>query len=101
MERDQALEGALGGLAVELVHLKERLGELRLNVEGFNVQLGLLRTTELHTLESGLRLELGQQAAEIKLLRYQMGRTTAVWSLISGGVSSAIVAAVMALLLRH
>lgn len=89
-QRDELVEEQLRGI-------RETLGELKTSLSVVSTNLDAVRMAEL----SGIRADLAKQDAEIKLLRYQMGRTTAVWSLVSGGVASAIVAAVMALLLHR
>jgi hypothetical protein len=89
-ERDALVEEQLRGI-------RETLGELKASLATVSINLDGVRIAEL----AEVRGELAKHDAELKLLRYQMGRTSAVWSLISGAVASAIVAAVMALLLKH
>jgi hypothetical protein len=89
-QRDELVEEQLRGI-------RETLGELKASLSVVSTNLDAVRMAEL----SGIRADLAKQDAEIKLLRYQMGRTTAVWSLVSGGVASAIVAAVMTLVLHR
>lgn len=48
-----------------------------------------------------LTVQLVTQEGDLKMLRYQMGRTTAIWSLISGAVASTIVGAILALIMKH
>lgn len=81
----------------QLKSINEKLGELRAGVVEMRSHLDVVRMSEV----SSIRGELAKHEAELKLLRYQMGRTSGLWSLIGGGVASAIVAAVMAILLRH
>ncbi len=88
-ERDALVEEQLRGIRETLVRLETTLTVVSLNLDS-------VRIAEL----ASVRAEIAKHDAELKLLRYQMGRTTAVWSLISGGVASAIVASVMAFVLR-
>lgn len=81
----------------QLRAIRETLGELKADLATVSNTLDSVRIAEL----AGLRAEIAAHDADLKLLRYQMGRTTAVWSLVSGGVASAIVAAVMALVLHR
>lgn len=107
-QRDELVEEQLRGI-------KEALGELKASVALVSANLDAVRIAELSSIRSNVNdvriayqaelakrdSEIARHDSEIKLLRYQMGRTSAVWSLVSGGVASAIVAAVMALVLRH
>lgn len=92
----------------ELEHIRETTNRLEAMIATHGAFLDRVRVTELASIRANLsdatsqltnRIALAE--SDLKLLRYQMSRTTAAWSLISGGVASAIVAAVMALLLRH
>lgn len=89
-QRDELVEEQLRGIRETLVDLKASLAVVSNNLDA-------VRMADL----SGVRGDLAKHDAELKLLRYQMGRTTAVWSLVSSGIASAIVAAVMALVLHR
>lgn len=100
-QRDELIE-------VELRQIRDRLDELKSSLSTVSTNLDGVRIAELasiranvNDLRTALTNELAKHEAELKLLRYQMGRTSAVWSLVSGGVGSALVAALMALLLHH
>lgn len=100
-ERDELVKEQLKSIKEDLVELKAALAQVSTNLDAVRIaELASIRANA-NDLRSNLTSELAKHDAELKLLRYQMGRTTAVWSLVSGGVSSAIVAAVMALVLRH
>lgn len=100
-QRDALIEEQLRNIRDDLGELKTALATVSSNLDAVRIaELASIRANA-NDLRSGLTSELAKHDAEIKLLRYQMGRTSAVWSLVSGGVASAIVAAVMALLLRH
>lgn len=81
----------------QLRAIRETLGELKADLATVSTTLDSVRIAEL----ASLRAQIAAHDADLQLLRYQMGRTTAVWSLVSGGVASAIVAAVMALVMRR
>lgn len=92
----------------QLRNIRDSLGELKASVATVSVNLDAVRIAELSSiranandLRSALTSELAKHDAELKLLRYQMGRTSAMWGLISSGVTAAIVAGVMALLMKH
>lgn len=92
----------------ELEHIHDTIARLESVIATLSANLDAVRVAELAAIRANLadiaaRLtaQLAGQDSEIKLLRYQMGRTTAVWSLVSSGVASAIVAGVMALVMRH
>lgn len=95
-------------IAEQLRNIRDDLSELKAALSTVSTNLDSVRIAELasiranaNDLRTGLTSELAKHDAELKLLRYQMGRTSAVWSLVSGGVASAIVAAIMALIMRH
>lgn len=101
VQRDELVEEQLRGI-------REDLGELKSSLQLVSANLDSVRIAELASIRANIndlrianQAELGRHDAEIKLLRYQMGRTTAVWSLVGSGVASAVVAAVMALVMRH
>lgn len=89
-QRDELVEEQLRGIRETLAELKKALAVV-------SELLDAVRVAELTVVRS----VLAKHDAELILLRYQMGRTTAMWALVSSGVSSAIVAAVMALVMRH
>jgi hypothetical protein len=101
VQRDELVEEQLRGI-------REDLGELKSSLQLVSANLDSVRIAELASIRANIndlrianQAELGRHDAELKLLRYQMGRTTAVWSLVSSGVASAVVAAVMALVMRR
>lgn len=92
----------------QLRGIKEGQTRLEAAVIGLTGKIDEVRTAELdkikgqaNTVEASLRAELAKQAADLQLLRYQMGRTAAVWSMITGLVVTAIGGGLMALLMRH
>lgn len=92
----------------ELEHIRETTNRLEGMITTFGAQLDRVRVVDLATIRTNLTDitaqltgKLAAAESDLKLLRYQMGRTTAAWSLVSSGVASAVVAAVMAILLRH
>lgn len=99
-QRDKLVQEQLRGI-------REDLGDLKSSVAILAANLDAVRTAELQAIRTNvtdLRLanqsELAKQDAEIKLLRYQMGRTAAWWALVSGAVMTAIVGAIMALVMQ-
>lgn len=92
----------------ELEHIRETITRLETAVIAQASNLDTVRIAELSAIRANLNdvsekltARISGQDAELKLLRYQQGRTAATWSLVSSGVASAIVAAVMALLLHR
>lgn len=92
----------------QLQSIRDTLDELKSSLAIVSVNLDSVRIAELAAIRAnvsdlrvGLTSELAKHDAELKLLRYQMGRTSAVWALVSGVVTSTIVAAIMAMILRH
>lgn len=92
----------------ELEHIRDTITRLESAIITQGANLDTVRVAELAAIRANLSDVTAQltskitaQDAEVRLLRYQIGRTTATWSLISGGVASAIVAAVMTALLHH
>lgn len=92
----------------QLRHIRDSLGELKASLIVVSTNLDAVRIAELaairanvNDLRTALTSDLAKHDAELKLLRYQMGRTSAMWSLVSSGVASAIVAAVMALIMHR
>lgn len=100
-QRDALIEEQLRNIRDDLAELKTALATVSSNLDAVRIaELASIRANA-NDLRSGLTSELAKHDAEIKLLRYQMGRTSALWSLVSGGVASAIVAAIMALIMHH
>lgn len=118
-QRDELVEEQLRGIRETLSELKTSLATVVSNLDSVRIaELSAIRTSlsdvavrltaQLATELSAIRINfsnnadrLAAQDSEIKLLRYQMGRTTAVWSLVSSGVMSTIVAAVMAVVMHR
>lgn len=91
----------------ELEHIQETIARLEQLIATLSANLDAVRMAELASIRANLadtatRLtaELARQESELKLLRYQMGRTNAVWGLIVTPITAAIVAGVMQLLMR-
>jgi hypothetical protein len=93
---------------LELQHIRGTVARLESVIAMLSANLDAVRVADLSGIRNNIATEVARLTAqlaagdaEIKLLRYQIGRTTAIWSLISGGVASAIVAAVMALVMHR
>lgn len=91
----------------ELVHLKEGQERIEAVLATLSATVDSVRVAELAAIRSNqndLRAahaaKLAEHESELKLLRYQMGRSTLVWGVISGAVSSGVIAAVLRLVLR-
>lgn len=92
----------------ELEHIHATISRLEGTITTLSANLDAVRVAELSAIRSNLsdiaaRLtaELARQDSEVKLLRYQMGRSNAMWGLIITPITAAIVAGAMALIMRH
>lgn len=99
--RDELVEEQLRGIKEDLGDLKSSLLIVSNNLDAVRISEMAALRANLSDLRSAMAAELATHAAELKLLRYQMGRTSAAWGLISSVVASTLVAGVMALLMQH
>lgn len=100
-ERNELVLKELEHIHGTIARLESTIATLSANLDAVRVaELAAIRTN-LSDLAARLTADIARQDSELKLLRYQQGRSNAMWGLIITPVTAALVAAAMALLLRH
>jgi polyhydroxyalkanoate synthesis regulator phasin len=89
-ERDELVQEQLRGITSTLDRLERHLATV-------TSDLGAVRLGEM----SEITARMAKLEGDVQLLRYQMGRSGAMWGLIVTPIAAAIVSGVMALLLHH
>ena len=108
-ERSRPIDDERNALVLkELEHIHATIARLEGAMGILSTNLDAVRTAELKSIRESLTdstaritAEQARQESDLKLLRYQMGRSNAMWGLIITPVTAAVVAGAMALLMRH
>src|SRR5689334_6873941 len=100
-ELDALIKVQLDSITGTLKRLENAIADLNDKVD--SVRVAELSAIRANLADTAAKLTAAQaaQEAEIKLLRYQMGRSNAMWGLIITPITSAIVAALMAIMMRR